>query len=81
MKQNTFFTTIVCIVFTLTAISSFYFWFKANKIGWKYRYNWPDGSSPEEKNMVKKYGKKIFKKLLCLLLNRKFVDSFSFHFF
>jgi hypothetical protein len=42
-------------------IGTFYFWFKANKIGSKYKHNWPrimSSLSPEERILVKKYLRK-----------------------
>jgi hypothetical protein len=63
MRQNTDFTFLVCCVFAFMAVTSFFFWLKAQQIAWKYKSQFPDTSSvlpPYEKKLLRKYRKKIF---------------------
>jgi len=59
--KNLFFTILISIIFAAMLIGTIYFGFKANKIGWKYRYKSPDimdELSAQEKILVKKYLRK-----------------------
>ena len=59
--KNMFFTFLISAIFALTAIGTFFFWFKANKVAWKYRrkgYNIWTALSPEEKIVLKKHIRK-----------------------
>ena len=51
---------LIDIVFGLTAVSTFYFWLKANKTAWKYKRYWPflkKHMTPDERLAVTKYQK------------------------
>ena len=51
---------LIDIVFGLTAISTFYFWLKTNRIAWKYKRYWPFSKkhmTADERHLVTKYQK------------------------
>lgn len=61
------FQILIMVIFALMAISSFYFWLQANKIGWKYRHQWPDIRSaltPAERKAANRY---LRKGMLCFI--------------
>lgn len=61
------FQIVITVVFLLMAISSFYYWLQANKIGWKYRHQWPNIKSALTSEERKKANYYMRKGMLCFI--------------